>query len=103
MIPTSYPNAPALSSIFAVPTPDQISQNGNYWNAYKTAQATAAQNCPSATNIPDWQAYHSTALVSLPPVAPFNDAGVGANQAVLDASNWEWLYNPDSGHNKAFA
>lgn len=100
-IPTSYP-APAstLGSFFAVPTPDQMSQNQDYWNGYKAGQATAAQNCPSASNIPDWGTYHAAVIASVPAVSPFNAAAVGANQAVFDASNWEWLYNPNSGHNK---
>jgi hypothetical protein len=102
MIQPNYPNAPAMSTAFAVPSPDEQTANPDYWNGYKAAQATAAQNCPSATNIPDWGAYHATVLASVPPVKPFNASGVGANQAIFDASNWEWLYNPQSGHNKVF-
>ena len=102
MIASSYPNAPALATVFAVPTSDQYSQNPNYWDAYKAEQAHVTNDCPSATNIPDWATYHAVILQSLPPVAPWNAAGVGTEACISDASNWEWIYNPNSGHNKVF-
>lgn len=101
-IPSSYPNAPALSSVFAIPSADQYAQNTEYWDNYKTEQSHVTSDCPSATDIPEWSTYHSVVLQSLPPSQPWETAAVGRNQCVLDASNWEWNYNPQSGRNKVF-
>jgi hypothetical protein len=104
VIPATYPPpAPPLASCFTVPTREQVDQNQEYWDAYKVAQHTAAQNCPSATDIPDWGTYHALVIASVPPVSPLDTSGVGANQAVFDASNWEWTNNPNSGHNKVLS
>lgn len=101
-IPQSYPNAPPLSTYFATPTPEQESINQLYWDAYRAEQPHVYNDCPSASDIPEWSAYHSVVLQSLPPSQPWDSGAAGRNQAVLDSSNWEWNFNPLSGHNKVF-
>ena len=103
MIPATYP-APAspLVTYFATPTPDQYSQNTDYWDAYKLEQSHVTQDCPSASNIMDWATYHATVIVSLPPRNPWDSAAAGRAQCVFDAADWEWDFNPLSGHNKSF-
>ena len=103
MIQSSYPNQTRpLSSSFAVPTSEQHDLNPDYWDAYKKEQDLVIQHCPSATGFPQWGMYHDTVLASLPPAAPYDSAAVGTNACVLDASNWEWEENPESGNNMVY-
>lgn len=103
MIPTTYPSpAPPLSSRYAVPTREQHDLNPLYWDAYETAQATVPQTCPSATGIKTWEEFHDMVLASLPPTPPYDASGVGSNQATVDASGWEWEWNPKSGRNTVY-
>lgn len=103
-IPTSYPApAPPMATAFYVPSQDEHDRDQVYWDAYKAAQATAAQQCPSATNIPDWYTYHAVVIVSLPPRNPWDARAAGAAQAIFDlADKWEWRWNPNSGENRVF-
>lgn len=103
MIPSTYPApAPPLSTRFAVPTQEQHDLNPSYWDAYAQAQLTVTQVCPSATGVKLWEDYHSTVLQSLPPTSPHDTSLIGSNQCVLDASGWEWQWNPLSGRNKVY-
>ena len=102
-IPNTYPGAPPLSLVFAVPTQEQHDLNPQYWDAYKVEQSKVTDDCPSATNVPEWNSYHNAVTASLPPVTPGDTAIIGSNQCVYDASNWEWQWNPNSGHNKVFS
>jgi hypothetical protein len=101
MIQASYPNQTrSLTSSFAVPTQEQHDLNPLYWDFYKKEQATVTNDCPSASNVADWNTYHNMVIASVPPAPPYDAAATGSNQCIFDASNWEWEQNPDSGHNK---
>ena len=105
-IPTTYPApAPPLSVAFQVPTADQVNLNPVFWQDYQKAQTQVPAVCPSASNIPDWPTYHSMCINATLPntsMGIVNTANIAFNEALFDASDWEWMYNPNSGHNKAF-
>lgn len=102
MIPSGYPNAPAPSTFFETPTPDQYSQNPTYFDGYKAEQPRVTNDVPSASFIVDWATYHAVVINSLPPRNPWDAAAAGRAQCVFDVANWEWFYNPLSGHNKVY-
>lgn len=100
-IESSYPGqSRSLQSSFAVPSPEQHDLNPLYWDAYAEEQPLVTQHCPSASGIAEWGTYRDTVLAAIPPAPPWDNAAVGRNAAINDASNWEWEENPDSGNNK---
>jgi hypothetical protein len=91
----------APSTIFAVPSQDEIDNNRLYWTGYADGQMA---DIPSAAGYMDYWLYRADVEKHWLPKTEkgyVNNYNVGYDMAIVAATNWSWQNDPNSGHNKS--
>lgn len=93
-------------TIFPNPTPEDENQNPEYWDGFDTGKSMRAA-VPGPEPKDTYDSYRQSKIYPLlkPALIHFavQNEAVGFNEAIIIASNYRWVNEPDSPHNKVYS